>query len=80
MSTGEFFKRPSSMALMPVQGPKRARTGDIVESAGDAPPRTSHLKATIMMLNGHEGEIYGARFSPDGSCLASVGFDMKICK
>jgi len=67
------------MAMMPVQGPKRARMGgEIVESTGDAPPRTSNLKATIMMLNGHEGEIYGARFSPDGSCLASAGFDMRV--
>lgn len=35
--------------------------------------------APIMMLSGHDGEIYAAKFSPDGSCLASAGFDMKIC-
>ncbi|CAK5046970.1 unnamed protein product [Meloidogyne enterolobii] len=31
-----------------------------------------------MLLTGHEGEIFGARFSHDGNILASVGFDMKI--
>jgi WD40 repeat protein len=32
-----------------------------------------------MLLTGHEGEIYAARFSRDGNLLASTGFDMKIC-
>jgi len=58
------------------QASKRPRTGEVVETSG--PPRTSHLQAPIVMLNGHEGEIYGGKFSPDGSCLASVGFDMRI--
>lgn len=31
-----------------------------------------------MLLHGHEGEIYSARFSTDGTCLASGGFDQKI--
>ena len=31
-----------------------------------------------MLCNGHEGEIYTARFSSDGSCFASAGFDMRI--
>lgn len=44
------------------------------------PARTSSLKAPIMMLSGHEGEIYTAKFSNDGTFLASAGFDMIICK
>ena len=31
-----------------------------------------------MLCNGHEGEIYTARFSLDGSCFASAGFDMRV--
>uniref|UniRef100_A0A914VXZ9 U5 small nuclear ribonucleoprotein 40 kDa protein n=1 Tax=Plectus sambesii TaxID=2011161 RepID=A0A914VXZ9_9BILA len=70
------FKRPAEMALMPTHESKRARTGEVAEVSG--PPRTSHLQSPIMLLNGHEGEIYGGKFSPDGTCLASVGFDMRV--
>lgn len=42
-------------------------------------PRSSKLQTPNMLLTGHGGEIYGAKFSPDGNCLASVGYDMKIC-
>ena len=44
------------------------------------PPRTSSLLAPIMLLSGHEGEIYTAKFSPDGQYVASAGFDRIICK
>ena len=44
------------------------------------PPRTSNLLAPIMLLSGHEGEIYTAKFSPDGQYLASAGFDRIIRK
>ncbi|KRY55248.1 U5 small nuclear ribonucleoprotein 40 kDa protein [Trichinella britovi] len=40
--------------------------------------RSSHLMAPIMSLIGHEGEIYAAAFSYDGTMLASGGFDQKI--
>jgi len=42
------------------------------------PQRLSKLQGPIMLLNGHEGEIYSAQFSPDGHSIASAGFDMKI--
>ena len=61
-------------------GPKRARL-DVVQSGSQrAPARTSNLQAPIMMLSGHDGEIYAARFSNDGTFLASAGFDMGICE
>jgi hypothetical protein len=44
------------------------------------PERASNLQNPIMLLTGHEGEIYGARFNSDGQLLASVGYDMKICE
>jgi len=63
---------------------KRQKT-DIVEvSAGDkeiissGPPRTSDLMAPIMLLTGHQGEIYTMKFNPAGNTLASGSFDKTI--
>lgn len=42
------------------------------------PSRTSNLLAPIMLLTGHQGEIYCGKFHPDGTCLASAGFDRQI--
>lgn len=42
------------------------------------PPRTSKLTAPIMLLSGHGGEIYCAKFHPEGEILASAGFDRQI--
>ena len=44
------------------------------------PPRTSNLLAPIMLLTGHEGDIFCGKFSPDGQLFASAGFDRLICK
>jgi len=73
---GVDFKRPSDNAgaLVPA---KKQKTMEIVASEPSV-TRTSNLLAPIMLLQGHEGEIYSAKFSPDGSCLASGGFDQKI--
>ncbi|KAK0400459.1 hypothetical protein QR680_015256 [Steinernema hermaphroditum] len=82
MAAMESFKRPALPgSLVPVSGPKRARLDEgavmLAENA-HLPPRSSNLQAPIMCLSGHEGEIYTSRFSSDGSCLASAGFDQKI--
>jgi len=61
-------------SLVPVT--KRSKT-DLV-AINDEAPRTSNLLSPIMLLMGHEGEIYAAKFTPDGSLLASAGFDRKI--
>ena len=44
------------------------------------PSRTSNMLAPIMLLTGHEAEIFSAKFSPDGEMVASGGFDRLICK
>jgi Prp8 binding protein len=80
-------KRPlseiSATALVPA---KRARQ-EIVEYGqrkGDGtlvaagPPRTSALEAPIMLLTGHENEIYSSKFSPTGEILATGGLDKSI--
>ncbi|ELT97519.1 hypothetical protein CAPTEDRAFT_227651 [Capitella teleta] len=40
--------------------------------------RTSNLEAPIMLLSGHEGEVFSIKFSPDGQILSSAGFDRLI--
>ncbi|NWR38897.1 SNR40 protein, partial [Tachuris rubrigastra] len=44
------------------------------------PPRCSSLQAPIMLLSGHEGEVYCCKFHPNGNTLASAGFDRLICE
>jgi Prp8 binding protein len=40
--------------------------------------RTSNLLAPIMLLEGHDGEIYCGKFAPDGRSFISAGFDRHI--
>lgn len=40
--------------------------------------RTSDLQAPIMLLSGHEGDIFSAKFHPDGRVLASTGAERNI--
>jgi Prp8 binding protein len=51
------------------------RSKALVESG---PPRTSNMEAPIMLLSGHQGEIYTAKFHPEGNVLVSAGFDRQI--
>jgi len=68
----EAFKRPAtSQALVPAKKAKQ----DIVQGGFR---RTSSLLAPIMLLTGHDGEIYSAKFSPDGTAIASGGFERLI--
>ncbi|VDM54126.1 unnamed protein product [Angiostrongylus costaricensis] len=36
------------------------------------------MQAPILLLTGHEDEIFAGRFSSDGTCIATAGFDQKI--
>lgn len=81
----EVFKRPGLPLVSVLNDSKRARfdskDGAVVLAQSQNQnelPRSSKLQAPNMLLTGHGGEIYGAKFSPDGHCLASVGYDMKI--
>lgn len=40
--------------------------------------RTSELAAPILRLEGHKGEVYTCKFSPDGDLFASAGHDKSI--
>ena len=76
------FKRPGEeLAVVPVS--KRARTEVANVNKGTSIvqndiSRTSNLMAPIMLLEGHQGEIFTVEFHPEGQYLASAGFDRQI--
>eukprot|EP00918_Siedleckia_nematoides_P097555 GHVU01213764.1.p1 GENE.GHVU01213764.1~~GHVU01213764.1.p1 ORF type:complete len:347 (+),score=24.23 GHVU01213764.1:94-1134(+) len=52
-----------------------ATSGELLEGA---PARTTNLEAPIMLLTGHDGDIFTAKFSPDGQIMVSSGYDRQI--
>lgn len=74
-------RKGQEMVLVP---PKRPRPDLLPPGAPPGamlpvgPPRTSSLQAPIMLLSGHEGEVYCCKFHPNGATLASAGFDRLI--
>ena len=44
----------------------------------DGPPRTSSLFSPIMLLSGHAGDIFAAKFHPGGTAIVSTGFERDI--
>lgn len=78
----ESVKRVADTAIVPV-AVKRPRTELVAAAHAQqlstvGPPRSSSLLAPIMLLSGHEGEVYCCKFHPNGSMLASSGFDRLI--
>ncbi|KAF7953131.1 hypothetical protein EAE96_006348 [Botrytis aclada] len=43
-----------------------------------AVPRTSGLQAPVMQLEGHSGEVFAAKFDPNGNYIASGSMDRSI--
>jgi WD domain, G-beta repeat len=54
-----------------------ARNGQRVRALQDI-KRTSDLAAPIMQLEGHEGEVFTCKFSPNGDLFASAGHDKAV--
>lgn len=52
----------------------RSGNGALVQSA----PRTSGLQAPVMELTGHSGEVFCAKFDPNGNYIASGSMDRSI--
>lgn len=78
----DLKRKQTDQALVPVAKKTRneialyeTQGGAIVEAG---PARTSNLQSPIMLLTGHEGEVFCSQFSPDGSIVASSGFDRLI--
>jgi len=74
----EAKRKADEMALVAV-ATKKARTeaGALMEAVPGV-TRTSNLSAPIMLLMGHEGDIFCTKFHPDGEILVSAGFDRTI--
>ncbi|KAL3279186.1 hypothetical protein HHI36_016699 [Cryptolaemus montrouzieri] len=74
-------KASDQNALVPAAKKVRSEVANINKNKSvlqAAPARTSNLFAPIMLLEGHEGEIFTIKFHPEGQYLASAGFDRKI--
>ncbi|KAF2896925.1 hypothetical protein ILUMI_09249 [Ignelater luminosus] len=75
-------RKADESALVPVN--KKSRNEVVASSSKNkavtptTTVRTSNLFAPIMLLEGHEGEIFTIEFHPEGQYLASSGFDRKI--
>uniref|UniRef100_UPI0035902FA5 U5 small nuclear ribonucleoprotein 40 kDa protein n=1 Tax=Myxine glutinosa TaxID=7769 RepID=UPI0035902FA5 len=76
----EQKRKAQDLALIAAAPVKRSRH-EMVSAArarslvSVGPPRTSSLQAPIMLLTGHESEVFCCKFHPNGSILASAGFD-----
>ena len=79
-------KRPAQDGAMVLAPAKKQRNEMVIVNNSSkqlmaaGPPRSSNMEAPIMLLAGHSGEIYAAKFHPEGNVLASAGFDRQICK
>ncbi|XP_065063671.1 U5 small nuclear ribonucleoprotein 40 kDa protein-like isoform X2 [Rhopilema esculentum] len=52
--------------------------GRITKVNASGPQRSSALESPIMLLTGHGGEVFSAKFHPSGDTVASGGFDRLI--
>uniref|UniRef100_A0A8C5WGP4 Uncharacterized protein n=1 Tax=Leptobrachium leishanense TaxID=445787 RepID=A0A8C5WGP4_9ANUR len=57
------------LELVPV--PAKKSRNEVPVASVTGPPRTSSLQAPIMLLSGHEGEVYCSKFHPNGLTLWS---------
>lgn len=74
-SSQMVVKRPnlgSSKAVSTING--SGANGSVIQSA----PRTSGLQAPVMELTGHSGEVFCAKFDPNGNYIASGSMDRSI--
>ncbi|CAG0880587.1 unnamed protein product [Darwinula stevensoni] len=75
-------KRPGD-DLAVVSVPKRGKL-DLVSSdqstsvAATGPPRTSSLLSPIMLLTGHEADVFCGKFHPEGQFLVTAGYDRQL--
>jgi len=72
----DVSKRPRAEDAGAIVEVKRSKQAGAIVAAG--PLRTSSLQAPIMLMTGHGGEVFSAKFSPDGQTVASASFDRHI--
>ena len=77
-------KRPASDGAVVLAPAKKQRNEMVIVNNSSkqlmqsGPPRSSNMEAPIMLLSGHAGEVYAAKFHPGGNLLASAGFERQI--
>lgn len=75
-------RKAEESALVPTT--KKSRNEVALSNSRDksvvaaGPARTSNLFAPIMLLEGHEGDVFTVDFHPEGQYLATSGFDRQI--
>ncbi|CAG8471156.1 33_t:CDS:10 [Diversispora eburnea] len=74
---------PRTGQLVKNQKPEQTNNALVIDSGASGGvvqivKRTSGLQAPIMLLNGHQGEIFTIRFNPSGQHIASGSFDRNI--
>ncbi|XP_071955221.1 U5 small nuclear ribonucleoprotein 40 kDa protein-like isoform X1 [Antedon mediterranea] len=77
----DIKRKAVEMAIVPSKRRKNeivAVTDQHRQLMESGPPRTSSMLAPIMLLTGHEGEVYSGKFHPDGQSMATAGFDRLI--
>ncbi|XP_065355688.1 U5 small nuclear ribonucleoprotein 40 kDa protein [Calliphora vicina] len=78
------MSKRANTSLVIVQEPKKSKNDLMAYTNRDKAlmeagvRRTSNLLAPIMLLEGHQGEIFCTEFHPDGEMLLSSGFDRQI--
>lgn len=77
----KMFKRPASPMELAVVADKKVRlstTKDVALIDSAQKPKRHSLKGQIMLLSGHDAEIYCCRFHPSGTAIASAGVERSI--
>lgn len=65
---------PSLQQIVVASDGNSANKGALIQTV----KRTSGLTAPIMCLQGHQGEVYDIKFSPDGDSIASCSIDRTV--
>ncbi|XP_069672017.1 U5 small nuclear ribonucleoprotein 40 kDa protein [Periplaneta americana] len=77
----DLKRKAEELALVPANKRTRNEVANVSKGTSIVQsdiPRTSNLLAPIMLLEGHQGEIFSVEFHPEGQYLASAGFDRQI--
>ncbi|CAG8546055.1 5254_t:CDS:10 [Paraglomus brasilianum] len=73
ITSTQLVKKQKQDALVPAPSGS-SEGGALIQSV----KRTSGLQAPIMLLTGHQGEVFSVRFDPSGQHVASGSFDRNI--
>lgn len=78
MATKRGMETSTMAALVPVSKKSKSEVVAYAAKNRRADFRSSSLFAPIVLLSGHEGEIFACKFSPDGNIIASGGYERRI--